>query len=143
MFQCIETVKQIDRCLIRYAGNPASKLQPMLSTNKVLHAEDTFCCRDYMCQVSKLQHMYVIGLVLFSVLKTTKHTWLYPATYYCTRLHQAAGCTTAPGCTRLLTPPCPPLFSLVLYYEHIMNLCFSSKFASRIPSVLSSFLQAI
>ena len=57
----------------------------MLSTNKVVHAEDTFCYRDYMCQVSKLQHMYVKVLIL-SVLKTTKHTWLYPATHYCTRL---------------------------------------------------------
>ena len=38
-----------------------------------------------MCQVSKLQHMYVKVLIL-SVLKTTKHTWLYPATHYCTRL---------------------------------------------------------
>ena len=57
----------------------------MLSINKVVHAEDTFCYRDYMCQVSKLQHMYVKVLIL-SVLKTTKHTWLYPATHYCTRL---------------------------------------------------------
>ena len=57
----------------------------MLSINKVVHAEDTFCYRDYMCQVSKLQHMYVKVLIL-SVLKTTKHTWLYPATHYSTRL---------------------------------------------------------
>ena len=57
----------------------------MLSINKVVHAKDTFCYRDYMCQVSKLQHMYVKVLIL-SVLKTTKHTWLYPATHYCTRL---------------------------------------------------------
>ena len=57
----------------------------MLLTNKVVHAENTFCYRDYMCQVSKLQHMYVKVLIL-SVLKTTKHTWLYPATHYCTRL---------------------------------------------------------
>ena len=46
----------------------------MLSTNKVVHAEDTFCYRDYMCQVSQLQHVYVIGLILLSKLKTTKHT---------------------------------------------------------------------
>ena len=58
----------------------------MLSANKVVLAEDTICDRDYMCQVSKLQHMYVIGLILLSVLKTTKHTRLYPATHYCTRL---------------------------------------------------------
>ena len=38
-----------------------------------------------VCQVSKLQHMYVIGLILLSVLKTTKHTRLYPATHDCTR----------------------------------------------------------
>ena len=60
----------------------------MLSANKVVLAEDTICDRDYMCQVSKLQHMYVIGLIL-SVLKTTKHTWLYPVTHYCTRLQVA------------------------------------------------------
>ena len=59
----------------------------MLSTNKVVHAEDTFCCRDYVCQVSKLQHMNVIGLILLSVLKTTKHTRLYPAN---TLLQQAS-----------------------------------------------------
>ena len=58
----------------------------MLSANKMVHAENTFCYWDYMCQVSKLQHMYVIGLILLSVLKTTKHTWLYPASYYCNRL---------------------------------------------------------
>ena len=58
----------------------------MLSTHKVAHAEDTFSYRDYMCQVSKLQHMYVIGLIILSVLKTTKHIRLYPATLYCTRL---------------------------------------------------------
>ena len=58
----------------------------MLSTNKVVHAEDTFCYKDYMCQMSKLQHTYVIDLILLSVLKTTKHSRLYPAKHYCTRL---------------------------------------------------------
>ena len=60
----------------------------MLLTNKVVHAEDTFSYRDYMCHVSKLQHIYVTGLIRLSVLKTTKHTWLYPATHYCTRLQR-------------------------------------------------------
>ena len=58
----------------------------MLSINKVVHAEDTICYRDYVCQVSSIQHMYVIGLVLLSVLKTTKLTRLYHTTHYCTRL---------------------------------------------------------
>ena len=58
----------------------------MLSTSKVVHAQDTFCYRDYMCQVSKLQVVYVTGLILPSALKTTKHTRLYPATHCCTRL---------------------------------------------------------
>ena len=58
----------------------------MLPTNKVVHAEDTFCHRDYVSEVSKLQHMYVIGLILLSVLRTTKHTRLYSTTHYCTRL---------------------------------------------------------
>ena len=77
------------RLLFYYEGfvYQASELWPMLSTNKwVVHAEDTICYRDYMCQVSKLQHMYVTDLILLSVLKTTKHTRLYPATRYCTRL---------------------------------------------------------
>ena len=60
----------------------------MLSANKVVHAEDTFCHRDYVCQVSKLQHMHVIGLILLSVLKTTKHTRLHSTTHYCTRLQR-------------------------------------------------------
>ena len=63
----------------------------MLSTNKVVNAEDTFCYRDYMCQVSKLQHTYVIVLMLLSVLKNAKHTWLYPATHYCIRLQVVKG----------------------------------------------------
>ena len=58
----------------------------MLSTNKVVHAEDTFCYRNYVCHVSKFQLMYVIGLILPSVLKTTKETRLYRATHYCTRI---------------------------------------------------------
>ena len=64
----------------------ASELQPMLSANKMVHAENTFCYWDYMCQVSKLQHMYVIGLLLYSVPKTTN-------TLGYILLH-----TTAPGC---------------------------------------------
>ena len=36
----------------------------MLSINKVVYVEDTFCYKDYVWQVSKLQHMYVIGLKL-------------------------------------------------------------------------------
>ena len=64
----------------------APELYPVLTTKKVVYAKDTFCYRDYMCQVSKLQHMYEIGLILLFVLKNTKHTWLYPATHYCTRL---------------------------------------------------------
>ena len=39
-----------------------------------------------------------------------------------------------------VTPPCPPPFSLALYYAHIMDICFSSKFALSIPSISSSFL---
>ena len=48
-----------------------------LSTSKAIYGEHTFCYRDYVCQVSKLQHMYVIGLILLSVLETTKQTRLY------------------------------------------------------------------
>ena len=40
----------------------------------------------YVYQVSNIQHMYVIGFKLLYVLKTTKHTRLYPATHYCTRV---------------------------------------------------------
>ena len=64
----------------------ASELYPILSTNKVAHAEDTFCYRDYVCQISKLQRMYVTCLILLSVLKTTKHNKLYLATHSCTGL---------------------------------------------------------
>ena len=41
------------------------------------YVEGTLCYMDYVYQVSKLQHMYVIGLILLSVLKTTKQTRLY------------------------------------------------------------------
>ena len=58
----------------------ASELEPTLSANKVVDVEDTFYYRNYVCQVSKLHYMYVTGLILLSVLKTTKHTILYPAT---------------------------------------------------------------
>ena len=56
----------------------------MLSTMKVIHTEDTFCYRDYMCQVSKLQHMYAIGLILRKDHKTHLAISCY------TLLHQAA-----------------------------------------------------
>ena len=46
----------------------------MLSINKAIYVEDTFCYRDYVCEVSKLQHMYAIGLLPLSVLETTKQT---------------------------------------------------------------------
>ena len=44
----------------------------MLSINKAINVEVTFCYRDYVCQVSKLQHMYAIGLIPLSVRETTK-----------------------------------------------------------------------
>ena len=37
-------------------------LYPILSINKALYVENIFCYKDYVCQVSKLQYMYVIGL---------------------------------------------------------------------------------
>ena len=53
------------------------KLYPILSINKAINVEVTFCYRDHVCQVSKLQHMYAIGLIPLSVLETTKQTRLY------------------------------------------------------------------
>ena len=40
----------------------ASELQSMLSINKAVYVEDTFCYKDYVCQVSKVQHMYETSL---------------------------------------------------------------------------------
>ena len=40
----------------------ASELQPILSINKAVYIENTFCYKDYVCQVSKLEHMYVADL---------------------------------------------------------------------------------
>ena len=40
----------------------ASELSPMLSLNKTVYVENTFCYKGYVYQVSQLQHMYVIGL---------------------------------------------------------------------------------
>ena len=39
--------------------------------------------------------------------------------------------------------PLPLFFLLSPYYEHIMNIWYTSQFDLRIPSVLSSFLHAI
>ena len=36
----------------------------MLSINKAVYVEDTFCYKDYVCQVSKIHYMHVIGLKL-------------------------------------------------------------------------------
>ena len=61
------------------------------SVNKMVYPEDvayvvdkqrdlcrsTFCYRDYVCQVSRLRDMYVIGLILLSALETTKQIKLY------------------------------------------------------------------
>ena len=76
----------MQKALFYYEDFVHQASEPMLSTNKVVHAEGIFFYRDYMCKVSKLQHMYAIGLKLLSVLKTTKYARLYPATHYCTRL---------------------------------------------------------
>ena len=46
----------------------------MLSIKKFIYVEDTFCYRDYVCEVSKLQLMYAIVLIPLSVLETTKET---------------------------------------------------------------------
>ena len=35
----------------------ASELLPLLSINKAVYVEDTFCYMDYVSQTSKLQHM--------------------------------------------------------------------------------------
>ena len=40
----------------------------MLLTN--IYAENTFCYRDYESQVPKVQHMYIIRLILLFVLNT-------------------------------------------------------------------------
>ena len=66
----------------------ASELEPMLSRNRVVHAENTFSYQDYVCQVSKLQHICVIGLILLSALRTTKYTRLYSASHYSTRVQE-------------------------------------------------------
>ena len=34
----------------------------MLSINKAVYVEDTFCYKDYVCQVSKVQHMHETSL---------------------------------------------------------------------------------
>ena len=47
------------------------------SQNKAIYVEGNFCYRDYVCQVSKLQHMYAVGLIPHSVLETTKQTRIY------------------------------------------------------------------
>ena len=64
----------------------------MLSTNKVVHAEDTFCDRDCVSSVKITTNVCnrgpVIGLILLPVLKTTKYTRLYPATHYYIRLQE-------------------------------------------------------
>ena len=35
----------------------------MLSINRAVYVEDTSCYKDYVCQVSKLQHMHLTGLI--------------------------------------------------------------------------------
>ena len=36
----------------------------MLSINKVVYVENRFCYKDYVCHVSKIQYMHIIGLKL-------------------------------------------------------------------------------
>ena len=53
---------------------PSFKTIAYVVDKKAIYVEDTFCYRDYVCQVSKLQRMYVIDLIFLSVLETTKQT---------------------------------------------------------------------
>ena len=47
----------------------------MLLLNKTVYVEDTFCYKEYVYQVSKLQHMYVIGLKWISFSNLNGKFW--------------------------------------------------------------------
>ena len=70
--------------------------------------------------------------------------WVYGLFKLCQCTHATCTCFKETALLfNVLCLPAPLIFFLALYYEHIMNICFSSKFALRIPSVFSSFLHAI
>ena len=47
----------------------------MLSLNKTVYVENTFCYKGYVYQVSQLQHMYVIGLKWISFSNLNRKFW--------------------------------------------------------------------
>ena len=98
-----------------------------LSTAKMTNSENPICFWYLMsCSVNRVLHD--IHMQKFYVFRFFVEKCL---------LHEIVG---KEGGTKVAMP-LP--FSLALYYKHIINICFSSQFALRIPSVLSSFLHAI
>ena len=98
-----------------------------LSTAKTTNSEkDIYFLTLMSCSINKVLHVI--------------HMWKFCFSILCGKIFFAPRNDGEGGG---LTPPCPPSFSLALYYEHIMNIYYSSKFTLRIRSVLSSFLHAI
>ena len=61
--------------------------EPFYNKDFVYQASELCTCKIYfLLQGPKLQNMHVTGFILLFVIKTTKHTRLYPATQYCTRI---------------------------------------------------------
>ena len=68
----------------------------MLSINKAVYEEDTSCYMDYVLQVSKWQHVYVIGLKWIFFKKKFKWKVLQKINPNCAGLSRGSFLTLAP-----------------------------------------------
>ena len=86
---------------------------------------------------------FVVGLLIFKIYDEVHQSLMTHQQYHCFIYYLRLFLVLCFLYIYFRWRPLPPPFSLAHYYEHIMNICFSSTFALRSPSVLSSFLHAI
>ena len=131
-------------CLVNFILCPTDKY--MFKVNKLVFGNcgsSIYYQNDQFRKCFLLFDTYVLinkkSITCSSQLKTSCFPILRGKTCFCS----TKWCGRRLEANATLPPPPTPPFSLALYYQHIMNICFSSKFALRIPIASPSFLQAI
>ena len=109
----------------------ASKLKPMLSTNIAIYVEDTFCCRDYVFQVS-----HIPGYIKFKskVLKQINPNLM--------RFLGVCFYPYAPTRLRVWKAIPSPTYLHLVYMTSLSDLCFNKKFEQEKKVYVTTFQAA-
>ena len=118
----------------------------MLSINKAVYEEDTSCYMDYVRQVSKWQHVYVIGLKWIFFKKKFKWKVLKKINPNCAGLSRGSFLTLAPMRLLVWKPYFIWLRIQILHLVHttsLTDLCFNKKFEQEKKSLYKSIPKSI